>query len=231
VFFIGRRKKDMSRRKKKQQEEEQTLYFLRALRNKQIPLLTLDARWHDLFPDYRKTGEIKTLEKRLNKLIQKQGQTTNDIKDYEKAKKVLLENMVENMTDGHEHDSPIRSMKQDRNQKLLKQLEDKMEDARRREKELPDEIAQANKELLVECMQVCYAELMENTYAIEEIDAWVKETREALKDELLKKQDMEMRNTKMYRYMHNLLGAEVVEVFDKKHRVWKGNLEENNIKE
>jgi hypothetical protein len=219
----------MSKRKKKQQEEEMNLYFLRALRNKKIPLLTLDARWHDLFPDYRKTSEIKELEKKLNRLIQKQGQTTNDIKEYEKAKKVLLDNMVANMTDGHEYDSPIRSMKQEKNQKLLSKLEEKMDYARQRERDLPGEITQANKELLVECMRVCYDELMENTYAIEQIDAWVQETRESLKQELLKKQDMEMRNTKMYRYMHNLLGAEVVEVFDKKHRVWKGNLEENDI--
>lgn len=40
-----------------------------------------------------------------------------------------------------------------------------------------------------------------------------------------------MRNTQMYKYMHNLLGAEVVEIFDREHQVWKGNLEENEIGE
>jgi hypothetical protein len=139
--------------------------------------------------------------------------------------------MVANMTDGHEYDSPIRSLKQDKNQKLLGKLEDKMEEAKRLEKELPGEIDDANKELLVECMHVCYEELMENTYAIEEIEEWVQVTREELKNELLKKQDMEMRNTQMYRYMHNLLGAEVVEIFDRKHRVWKGNLQENDVEQ
>ncbi len=221
----------MNRRKKRQEDEIMTEYFLDALENKQVPLLTLDARWHELFPDFRKTGEIKALEKKLNKLLQKQGQTNNDLKEYEKAKKVLMKNIVNNMTDGHEVDSPIRSMKQDRNQKLLADLKEKKEKAKQVQREIPQEIEEANKELLVACMKVCYRELMDNTYEIEEIDEWVKETREKLKEEILKKQDMEMRNTQMYKYMHNLLGAEVVEIFDSKHQVWKGNLEENQFDE
>ena len=80
----------------------------------------------------------------------------------------------------------------------------------------------------MECMRVCYQELMDNTHEIEAINEWVKATRERLKDEILKKQDMEMRNTQMYKYMHNLLGAEI---FDREHQVWKGNLEENEIGE
>lgn len=215
--------------KKNRQRNEMDVYFLQALQNKKIPLLPLDARWHELFPDFRKTGEIRDLEKRLNKLIQKQGQNTNNRKEYYKAKKVLMNNIVENMTDGHEPDSPIRAMKQDKNQKLLNELSEKMEECDRLERELPVEIELANRELLIECMKVCYDELMENSYMIEDIDAWIQDTREELKNQILRKQDMEMRNTQMYKYMHNLLGAQVVEIFDRKHKVWKGNLEENDL--
>lgn len=221
----------MGNKKKRQEDEIMTEYFLDALAGKEIPLLPLDARWHELFPDFRKTREIKTLEKQLNKLIQKQGQTNNDLKEYEKAKKVLMKNIVNNMTDGHEMDSPIRSMKQDRNQKLLADLKEKKEQAEQVKREIPGQIEAANRELLVECMKVCYQELMDNTYEIEEIEEWIKATRERLKDEILRKQDMEMRNTQMYKYMHNLLGAEVVEIFDRKHQVWKGNMEENQFED
>ncbi len=220
----------MARRKNKQ-NEEMDFYFLQALQDKRVPLLTLDARWHELFPDHRKTGAIKSLEKRLNKLIQKQGQTNNDIKEYQKAKKILMDNVVANMTDGHETDSPIRAVKQEKNQKLINDLNQKLQEAAELEEELPMMIDQANKELLIECMRVCYEELMENTEEIEEIDAWIQEAREALKNQILKKQDMEMRNTQMYKYMHNLLGAQVVEIFDREHKVWKGNIEDNRIDE
>ncbi len=220
----------MAKRKRRQQEEDElTLYFLKVLEKKRIPLLTLDARWHDLFPDFRKTGAIRALERKLNKLIQEQGKTTNDLKDYEKARKALMANIVVNMTDGHEADSLMRSRKQDRNQRLLAELKEKEDAAKRRAQELPTEIEEANRELLVECMYVCYQELMDNTYEIEKIEAWIQDARETLKNEILKKQDMEMRNTRMYRYMHDLLGADVVEIFDRKHKVWKGNIEENKI--
>lgn len=216
-------------RHKKNQTDELDAYFFKVLQNKKIPLLPLDERWHDLFPDFRKTAEIKGLEKKLNKLIQQEGQNNNDIKEYEKAKKVLMNNIVANMTDGHESDSPMRALKQNRNQRLLDELKEKQQEAERLKRILPKQIENANKELLIACMRVCYRELLENSEMIESIDAWIQEAREELKEQILRKQDMEMRNTQMYKYMHNLLGAQVVEIFDRKHKVWKGNLEENHI--
>jgi hypothetical protein len=107
---------DRRRRRKAQAEDaERALRYMQALQGKKIPLLTLDAKWHALFPDFRKTREIKRLEKELNRLIEKQGQTANDLLDYKKAKKVLMQNVIDNMTDGHEFDSPIRVRKQEKN--------------------------------------------------------------------------------------------------------------------
>ena len=74
-------------------------------------------------------------------------------------------------------------------------------------------------------MKVCYDELTYNTRQIEALEEWIRETRNQLKDKILEKQDMEMRNTQMYKYMHNLLGAKTVEIFDRDHHVWKGNIE------
>lgn len=216
-------------KRKKNQVDEMDAYFWQALEGKRIPLLTLDARWHELFPDFRKNSQIKDLEKRLNKLIQKEGQNNNDIKEYEKAKKVLMENIVANMTDGHEADSALRSKKQDKNQKLMNDLNEKMEEAEILRDTIPDEIEQVNRMLVIACMKVCYGELTENSDEIEAIDEWIREAREELKNQILRKQDMEMRNTQMYKYMHNILGAQVVEIFDREHKVWKGNLEENHI--
>ena len=210
----------------KRKADEQYLYYQNALKNKKYPLLVLDPGWHELFPDHRKTREIKILEKRLNKLIQKQGQTNNDLKDYEKARKVIMENIIANMTDGHEQDSPIRARKQDKNQQLLSELQEKEQEALLLQESLPEEIQQTNEELLIECMQVCYRELSQNTEEIERLEEWILATREELKDKILQKQDREIRNTQLYKYMHHLLGPEVVEIFDRQNKVWKGNLEE-----
>lgn len=219
----------MSKRKKQAQEAEQEIFYMQALEGKKIPLLPLDVRWHALFPDHRKTKEIKQLEKELNTLLKKQGQTENDLKDYDKAKKVLMKNVVDNMTDGHESDSPIRIRKQEKNQKLMAELNDKIAEANVVKEQIPKEILAKNRQLLIACMRVCYQELMDNTAEIEEKETLIKELREEIKGYILRKQDMEMRNTEVYKYMHNLLGAEVVDVFDREHRVWRGNMEENKL--
>ncbi len=213
--------------RKKKKDINNDYMYLQALKNKKVPLLVLDPQWHELFPEYRKTSEIKSCEKRLNELLKKQGKAANDIKEYEKAKKAIMDNIVYNMTDGNEPDSFFKIKKQEKNQKLMADLNDKINQAEEIQRAMPAQIQLANNELLVEAMKVCYSELTSNTEQIEKIEEWIKEARNALKDKILEKQDMEMRNTQMYKYMHNLLGAQVVEVFDKNHHVWKGNIEEN----
>lgn len=217
----------MFRNKKKQAEEMQLEEkYIQALKQKRVPLLTLDARWHQLFPDHLKTKKLIKLEKQLNKLIKKQGQTNDDIKEYEKARKVLMKNILDNMTDGQELDSPVRGKKQDANQKLLEELKEKIQEAEALQDRLPQDIKLANEELLIESMRICYETLITNTKAIEEEETWIQAVRASLTEHILHKQEMEIRNTETYKFMHDLLGREIVEMFDRDYDVWKG--EEDN---
>jgi len=210
---------------KKAREEELEERYLESLRHVKVPLLTLDPRWHQLFPDHLKTRKLVHLEKQLNKLIRKQGQTNNDLKEYEKNRKILMNNILNNMTDGHEIDSPIRSKRQDANQKLLEELKQKMMEAEKLLERLPDEITLTNQELLIESMRICYETLIQNTKEIESEEQWIRKVREELTEHILVKQEKELRNTETYKYMHDLLGAKVVEIFDREHDVWKGEIE------
>ena len=211
-------------KKNTNQEFELEEKYTKALKKLTVPILTLDPRWHQLFPDHLKTKKLKKLEKDLNKLIKKQGQTNNDIKDYERARKALMENILNNMTDGNEIDSPIRSKKQDKNQKLLEELQDKLKEANRLIDRIPMEIKTANQEVLLESMRICYETLLTNTERIEAEERWIAEAREILKEHILIKQEMEIRNTDTYKFMHDLLGAKVMEIFDKDQKIWKGEI-------
>ena len=210
------------RKKKKNQEDVLTEQNIRALEKIQVPLLTIDPRWHQLFPEHLKTKTLIKKEKYLNKLIKKQGQTNNDLKEYEKAKKVIMQNVLKNMTDGQENDSPIRGKKQDANQKLLDELEEKIQDAVAIQDELPIQIRRANQDLLIESMRICYKTLLENTKEIEKEEMWISAVRATMTEHILHKQEMEVRNTETYKYMYDLLGAEVLNLFDMDQRIWKG---------
>jgi hypothetical protein len=216
----------MIRGGKKSQEDELEEKYIEALRQVRVPLLTLDPRWHQLFPDHRKTKKLLQLEKDLNKLIKKQGQTNNDLKDYEKTRKILMHNILLNMTDGHEIDSPIRSKKQDKNQKLLDELNEKVKKAEDLQDRLPAEIKLANQELLIESMRICYETLIQNTVDIEREAQWIQRARQELTEHILVKQEKEIRNEETYKFMHDLLGAKIVEMFDKDHNIWKGEAEQ-----
>ena len=52
------------------------------------------------------------------------------------------------------------------------------------------------------------------TKEIEEISKWVTEVRIELKKKLIKKQEMEQKNHAIYSYMHDVFGAEVIDLFD-----------------
>ena len=210
------------RKKMKNQEDVLTEQNIRVLEKIQVPLLTIDPRWHQLFPEHLKTKTLIKKEKYLNKLIKKQGQTNNDLKEYEKAKKVIMQNVLKNMTDGQENDSPIRGKKQDANQRLLDELEEKIQDAVAIQDELPIQIRRANQDLLIESMRICYKTLLENTKEIEIEEMWISAVRATMTEHILHKQEMEVRNTETYKYMYDLLGAEVLNLFDMDQRIWKG---------
>lgn len=221
----------MFRNDKKTQEIEAEERYLKELRKVKVPLLTLDSRWHQLFPEHLKTKQLIKLEKELNKLIKQQGQASNDIKDYEKARKVLMNNVLNNMTDGQESDSLLRRKKQEKNQQLLDELKDKIQETEALQRRLPAEIEFANQELLIESMRICYETLISNTRDIEWEEEWIKRAREELKEHILVKQEKEIRNTETYKFMHDLLGAKVMEIFDRDHNVWKGDTEPEQKKE
>ena len=51
---------------------------------------------------------------------------------------------------------------------------------------------------------------------IKEIDAWIKQVRIDLKKNIIKKQNREINSKEIYSYMHDIFGAEIIDVFDLK---------------
>lgn len=210
------------RKKNKTEEMELEEKYLRELKKLRVPLLTLDARWHQLFPDHLKTKKLKRLEKELNELVKKQGQLNQDLKDFSAAKKSLMDNILLNMTDGQEPDSQSRAKKQDRNQKLLDDLKEKREQAEDDLRKIPEKINRTNQELLIESMRICYETLILNTREIEKEDLWISTVRAMLTQHILHKQEMEIRNEETYKFMYDLLGKKIIDMFDKDYDVWRG---------
>ena len=187
------------------------------VKNQKLPILTLDSRWHEIFPEEEKTSEIKDLETKLNDLLRKQGKLVNEVKELKQLKKNLRGAIVANMEIDSSPAGKVKAKKQDRNKQYILEINEKIEKEMEELSKLPYRIREINEELLVESVTICYSRIEKQVEEINEVSDWILKTREKLKEKILLKQDMELRNTTMYSYMHDLLGAELMESIDKKH--------------
>ena len=65
-------------------------------------------------------------------------------------------------------------------------------------------------------MDFCYDKLRTNNEEIEEIAAWIKQMRIDLKKNIIKKQNREINSKEIYSYMHDIFGAQIIDIFDLK---------------
>ncbi len=192
--------------------------FDNIVKNKKLPILTLDARWHELFPEDTKTSRIKELEQEVNNLLKRQGKLVNDIKDMKKLKNSLIKDIMVNMDIGTDIIGKAKEKKLDKNKQYIKELNDKIDQAMDELADIPYRIKEVNELLMAESMKICYESLNKNKAAIGEIAGWIAKMREDLKMKILAKQDMETKNKLIYTYMHDILGAGLMEALDREYK-------------
>ncbi|MBO4902589.1 MAG: hypothetical protein J5518_07340 [Lachnospiraceae bacterium] len=191
--------------------------FKNALVGKKIPVLILDPKWHKLFSKTGTTDEIKELEGKLQVVLKRQGKLNNENKELKRIKNNLMDEIVGHM-DGIETNTNAQTEKKlDENKRLINEVNEKLEKNEDELMELPREIDQINKELMIKTMDLCYEKLQANTSEIEEIAAWIREVRVSLKKNILKKQNKEVNNAELYGFMHDIFGHDVMELFDMKY--------------
>lgn len=193
------------------QDEE---FFREALIGKKVPILTLDNQWHKLFTQTGENNEIHGLEDKLNDLLKRQGKVNTEIKSLVAYKKKTMQDIVNIM---ELPDSPAKEKQMAENKRIIEETNQKISDYSDERMELPRQIDEANFELMVATMRICYAKIQKNVSDIGDINKWVADFRIKLKKQIYIKQQKEIWNNEMYTYMHAIFGPEVIEVFDMKY--------------
>ena len=196
-----------------------------ALIGKKLPVLTLDNKWYKLFTQTGTTGEIKELEERLNDLLKRQGKLNTESKEIRKLKAKLMDDIVALMPEEGKEQDKESARKQEQNQKLIKECNEKLDAYQDELLDLPKEIDEVNYELMLRTMELCYQQIKFNTQEIDEISEWINNIRIELKKNVIRKQEIEIHNQNLYSYMHDIFGADVIEIFDMAY-----NPEERKIK-
>jgi len=188
--------------------------FREALVGKKIPILTLDNQWHKLFTQAGENDEIHELEDQLNELLKRQGKLNTEVKSLAGYKKKLMQEIVTIM---ELPDSSAKEKKMAENKRMIEDANQKLDDYNDELMELPKQINDANLELMIASMHICYGKIQKNVQDIDEINKWISNFRVQLKKKILLKQQKEIWNDDMYSYMHAIFGPEVIEMFDMKY--------------
>ncbi len=194
--------------------------FEKVLKNKHVPVLTLDNKWHKLFNN-GEHPEMKPHIDALNALMKEEAHIQEEMKSLRKVKAGLMDEIVENMPDGELSMNAAQAKKVAESRRLIDEANEKIQDYEDKLLDLPKMINDENYQLMLLSMDICYDELLENTEDIENIGAWIKEMRVELKKNILKKQQKEVKNVELYTYMHDIFGPDVIGIFDIKYDVEK----------
>lgn len=202
-------------------EEENNKYF-ESLKGTALPIIVLDNKWHKLFEGRKKPGNVKKLEQELNDLLKQQGKCNTDRKDLKKLKTRLMDEIMENMekSQNNPKDKKVAKKMED-NQRLIKEINEKMDECEEQLAQLPGKIRDTNVELMVVSMEACYRFLHKNGEDIYAIDEWIKNVRNELNKNILIKQEREAKNLQIYTYMYHILGPQILDLFDMKYlKAW-----------
>ena len=194
--------------------QEQQESFSRALDGKKIPILTLDNKWHRLFTQSEFTPELKGMEKSLNDMLKRQAKLNSETKELKKLKKKLMDEVVILADEMGEHPTKKQDKEMADHKRLIEECNEKMDNNEEELVDLPRQINQLNNQLMLITMDVCYRKLQQNTKELSEIEEWINGIRRELKKKVVRKQEKEAVINKLYAYMHDIFGAEVIELFD-----------------
>lgn len=187
--------------------------YLEALKDKRIPAVTLDQKWHLLFTKIEKTKRITEKEKELNELLRLQGKCNTQTQSIRKLKKKMMEEIVSLMN----KQDAASIKKTEENKRLIAECNEKMEQYRDELLDLPARIDEVNKELLIETMRICYLTMHGNEKDIAQLTEWITNVRVELKKNVVRKQEMETENQEIYSFMHDIFGSDVIDLFDMKY--------------
>lgn len=206
----------LRRNKKSDGFEELEEEILHSLQNKNVPLLILDEKWLEIFPEHLQNDAIRKGVTELNNLLKQQGRQLEEVKGIKRYKSQMMQEIVDNMGADETAVGRLKQKKMDKSQRKILELNEQLKQTEDSLSDLPYQIRQANAELMLESTHVCYGRFRVNKERMQELDMQIRELKEELKMRILEKQEREMQDGKMYSYLHSLLGAKLMEELDRK---------------
>ena len=125
--------------------------------------------------------------------------------------KDIVDNMVMS-TNESDYDEKDKILSE--NKRLITEINEKLEQCEDELIELPKKIARANEILMIQSMSYCYDKMHVNSNEANMLAKKIKDMRIELKKSIIKKQNRDINNREIYSYMHDILGHDIIDLFD-----------------
>ena len=199
----------------------------RAVARGNIPVVTLDNKWHKIWTMIEKPADVKKQENALNDLLRKQGKYGTDSKDIKKLKKKMMDEIL-TLSDSND---PEDIKKVEENKRLIEECNDKLNKIDEDMGDLPSQIDELNRDIMDVIARLIYDVMHQNEKEIDKLADWIAGIRVELKKNVVRKQEMEIQNGVMYSYMHDVFGSDVADMMDMKYNPMEKILKLKAIKD
>ena len=186
---------------------------LKLVFNKENHIVTLDANWYNVYAN-KKPLKIQQLELKLNKLMAKQGQCGQDLKNLKLLKNKKLSEIQQLMPLAHDQGEAQAIKHMSQNERIVKEINKKMASLEEQLTRLPGEIETVNEQLLGISLNDAYQELMAIKNRKRNLDHEIKALHETLKEKAGLQSEMDESINKLYTFIHDVAGVELMEQLD-----------------
>lgn len=183
--------------------------ILRRISQLRIPMLTLDRRWYALF-DGKKPKDIQKTEAELNEIIKSQGRIREEKQKLNALKQRLMQQIISNM---NAPEDSVGFKKMEKSRELINEINDKLVLLENDELDIPVKMREKNAQLALETMEVFYEEIEDELLELEELEQWIRETREEMKRKIALYEKKSEETKHITDYFEELLGSDITQMY------------------
>ena len=186
----------------------------RELRSAGIGIVIHDARWDRLFSFIKKSPSLIKEEESLNSLIKEKTRLhmEDNMNKAEKKKRLArIMELTERAISGGDEGA---RMEMAECEARVREINEREPQIAQRDSELEREIGESNLALLDEAVSYLYTNMKKSQTRVAELETQITEMREAIKERIIERSDLENTVKETYNFLHGLLGAKQIESLD-----------------
>lgn len=198
----------------KQQVKEKERYLKEIMSQNKLPIVVLDPNWYKVKPLVQNTAILKK-EQLVLDYIKEQGSLTNKLKDDNKIKQNLMQEVLRVSQKLGESGDEAKLTEMDKLHHGIVKLNEEIKKGEERLDALQGIIQENNMELLEEAVAIGYEYMEVCKNKSESLGEEIDKLREQMLQKTAEKKKYDEQVNILYHYLHNIVGYKHIDKVDK----------------